>query len=338
MKETWTGKSGVYLIAEIGGNHEGNFDYAKKLTQLAIEGTPDAIKFQIYTGDSLVNPIVSPDRNAHFKKFELPKEKHIYLAEMCKEAGVQYNASVWDLNAINWIDPYVSFYKIGSGDFTAYNIIETFIKLGKPILLSTGLSTLEEVEKCVEFIYSKSSDYKNKEMLGILQCTSMYPIPFEEANLNVLKTYQNRFDATIGYSDHTIGSEAMKVAAAMGAEILEFHFTDEREGKSFRDHKVSLTRDEVLELSKSIVNIKKIQGSYVKEPTKSEKETLHTNSFRRAVYPNKDLFAGQIIKASDLICLRPNDGIGAEYYYEIIGKTLKKDVPHHSPLNWEDLE
>lgn len=338
MNKVWDGKSGVYLIAEIGGNHEGDFEYAKSLTKLAIEGNPDAIKFQIYTGDSLVNKKVSPDRNQHFKKFELAKEQHIYLAEMCKEANVQYNASVWDMDALDWIDPYLNFYKIGSGDLTAYSVLEKIISRGKPMLISTGLSTLADIEKCVDFIYSKSADYRHKDMLGILQCTSMYPISPEDANLNVIKTYAKTFNATIGYSDHTEGTRALVTSVAMGAEILEFHFTDKREGKSFRDHKVSLTKEEVLQLSSDISMIKMLQGSFEKKPTNIELETLHTDTFRRAIYPNKNLEKGHIILKDDFVTLRPNEGIGAEYVDEIIGKKLIITKDKLSPFSWQDFE
>ena len=120
-----------FLIAEIGGNHEGNFEYAKSLTQLAINSGADAVKFQIYTGDTLVSSIESPQRNSHFKKFELSKEQHIHLAKMVKAAGLIYTASVWDINALDWIDPFMSFYKIGSGDLTAYSVIKETAKKKK---------------------------------------------------------------------------------------------------------------------------------------------------------------------------------------------------------------
>ena len=119
-----SGKNGPYLIAEIGGNHEGDFNYAIKLTELACKSGVDAVKFQIYTGDILVSSVESPDRNEHFKKFELTSNQYISLAEICYLSGVTFMASVWDPDAINWIDPYIKIYKIGSGDLTAYPIIK----------------------------------------------------------------------------------------------------------------------------------------------------------------------------------------------------------------------
>ena len=138
-------KNGVYLIAEIGGNHEGDFEYAKRLTDLACQSGVDAVKFQIYTGNALVSKIEDPDRNIHFKRFELTPEQYICLAKQCQENGVTFTASVWDMRAFEWIDPYIKFYKIGSGDLTAYPILKNIASLSKPIILSTGLATLEEV-------------------------------------------------------------------------------------------------------------------------------------------------------------------------------------------------
>ena len=148
----WKGKNDVLLIAEIGGNHEGNFEYAKKLTQLAIESNVDFIKYQIYTGDTLVSKLESPKRNSHFKKFELTNQQYIELAKMCHKNNVKFMASVWNLDSISWIDEYMEIYKIGSGDLTAYPVIEQTCKIGKPIILSTGLSTLKEVKDTVDFI------------------------------------------------------------------------------------------------------------------------------------------------------------------------------------------
>jgi N-acetylneuraminate synthase/N,N'-diacetyllegionaminate synthase len=162
----------------------------------------------------------------------------------------------------------------------------------------------------------------------------MYPIPFSEANLNVMKTFKDATGLTIGYSDHTEGSKALETAVAMGAEILEFHFTDKREGKSFRDHKVSLTKAEVAELIKSIRDIENLKGSFIKEPVKSEIDNNHINSFRRAVYLKKTLKAGETINEADLVTLRPNNGIDARDFDKIKGKTLLKDIDAYHRLEW----
>jgi len=331
------GKNGPFLIAEIGGNHEGNFRYAQELIQLACESGVDAVKLQIYTGDSLVNSIEDKERNEHFKKFELKIEEYIELAKQCEKNNIMFSASVWDPSAFKWINPFISFYKVGSGDLTAYPIIEKIISYKKPILLSTGLSTIEEVEDTINYMQSKDSIYKTKNYLALLQCTSMYPIPAEDANLNVINDYKNRFNLLAGYSDHTIGSTALEIAVAMGADIIEFHFTDKREGKTFRDHQISFTKTEVIDLIKRINYINTLKGDGFKTPLKSELDSNHIITFRRGLYFNRDMKKGEIINNNDIVALRPNHGIDARNFKKIINKKLNQDVKKHQKLSPEFL-
>jgi N-acetylneuraminate synthase/N,N'-diacetyllegionaminate synthase len=333
----WQGKHGPYLIAEIGGNHEGDFDYAKKLTRLACASGVDAVKFQIYTGDTLVNKLESPERNAHFKRFQLSKEEYVALAQLCQSNGVTFTASVWDLNAFVWIDQYVPFYKVGSGDLTALPMLRKITSLGKPIILSTGLATLPEVKESVNYIQALDYRYKKPEYLALLQCASMYPIPDEDTNLRVMELFRHEFGLTVGYSDHTEGTIAVETAIAMGAEIVEMHFTDTREGKSFRDHQVSFTCDEIKTLIQGTKKIRVIQGQTIKAPTKSEIDAGHMNSFRRAVYPIKNLEKGTILTEEDLTILRPNHGIDAKDYDKLLGKVLKRDIKAYEVMYWEDI-
>ncbi|MBU3676462.1 MAG: N-acetylneuraminate synthase, partial [Chitinophagaceae bacterium] len=282
---SFTGKHGPLLIAEIGGNHEGDFEKALEQTHLAILSGADVIKFQLYTGETLVSSVEGPDRHAHFKRFELSKEQHIQLARMVLDAGLIYTASVWDETMIEWIDPYMSFYKIGSGDVTAYPLLDTIARIGKPIILSTGLCTEEEVLACVDYIQSCNPIYKDAQHLALLQCTSMYPISPADAHLNVMYRLKELTGLTIGYSNHVEGTYALEIAAAMGASILEFHFTESREGKQFRDHKLSLTCNEVQQLIEKIKTIQRLQGSATKQVLPIEIAHNHPISFRRAVYP-----------------------------------------------------
>ena len=338
MKHPFKGKHGPLLIAEIGGNHEGDFEYAKHLTQLAIESDVDMVKFQIYTGDSLVSSLESPQRNKHFKKFELSQEQHIQLAQMVTGAGLQYTSSVWDLSAMEWLDQYIPIYKIGSGDLTAYPVLRETAKLGKPMILSTGLSTEQEVIDSVAFIQSVNPDYKDDTMLAVLQCTSMYPIAPSDAHLNVMAALKQKTGLTIGYSDHTEGSQALKYAVALGAQVLEFHFTDQREGKTFRDHKVSLVPAEIADLIQEIQLIQDFKGEGEKAPTAIEIENEHVTTFRRAVYPKKDIQAGELLNEENLTVLRPNHGIDARAYDQVIGKVAATDLKKHQKLTWDLLK
>lgn len=324
--KTWKGKNGPLLIAEIGGNHEGDFSYAKRLTKLAIKSGVDVIKYQIYSGDTLVNKIQSPQRHHHFKKFQLTKNQHIHLAKMCKDSGVKYLASIWDINVLKWIDKYLNFYKIGSGDLTCYQLIKKFAKRGKPIILSSGLSTMREVDQTINFIIKNNRKYHKSENLSVMQCTSSYPTDDFEANLRVITNLSKRKGITAGYSDHTLGSLALKTAYSLGAQVLEFHFTDTRKNKSFRDHKVSLNLLETKELIEDLKRIKDMLGSGEKKPTKNEIKSKHIYSFRRGVFLNKNISKGQVIEEKDLISLRPNVGIDARLYSKVIGKKAKRNI------------
>lgn len=325
-KFPWKGSSGPLLIAEVGGNHEGDFEVAKAMTESAIASGADCVKFQLYSGDTLVSPVESPDRHRHFQKFELTQEQHIQLAEMCRESGVVYLASVWDLEMLEWIDAYLDFYKIGSGDMTAWPIIKEFARREKPILLSIGLSTMEEVLQTISFIQRVNTRYFEPGMLCILQCTSMYPIPDEDANLCVMNTLRALTNLSVGYSDHTVGIEALKVAAAMGADVLEFHFTDNREGKTFRDHKVSLVLDEVIQLKKDIEKITTLRGDGIKVPQSSELDNEHNVSFRRGVYLSREVKEGDLIQADDLVFLRPAHGVDARDVDLLVGSRALRDL------------
>jgi N-acetylneuraminate synthase/N,N'-diacetyllegionaminate synthase len=166
----------------------------------------------------------------------------------------------------------------------------------------------------------------------------MYPIRPDDAHLNVMQQLHNRLNLTTGYSDHTEGTLALETAAAMGAEILEFHFTDTREGKSFRDHKVSLTSIEVQNLRKKIDGIKRLQGNAEKKPLPIEIENGHEYSFRRAVYPSRDILKGEILDETNLTVLRPCAGIDAREFDSLLGLRLLIDVKKHQKLDWSLIE
>jgi N-acetylneuraminate synthase/N,N'-diacetyllegionaminate synthase len=307
----------------------------KKLTQLAIESDSDFIKFQIYSGNTLVNPIESPDRHKHFKKFELSRAQYIELAKMITSAGKRFMASIWDIEMIEWVDDYNPIYKIGSGDLLAWPLLKYVAQRGKPIILSTGLSTEEEVIATVEYLRECNSLYNDSNYLSVLQCTSMYPIPKSAANLQVMLRLNKLTGTTMGYSDHTEGANALKVAVAMGAQVLEYHFTDDREGKVFRDHKVSLTRNEVLELIEDIKVINILKGDEEKKPVAIEIDNGHIESFRRAIYPAKDLPQGHVVSSEDLVILRPSHGLSSRFFDDVLGKTTTRSLKAHEKLSIE---
>lgn len=322
----WRGRSGPLMIAEIGGNHEGDFAIAKAMAEQAIGSGVDCVKFQIYLGDTLVSPVESPNRHKHFQRFELLPEQHVELAEICRRAGVQYLSSVWDMGMLDLVDSYMDIYKVGSGDLTAWPILRELARRGKPMLLSTGLATLDDIVQTVDRIQTFDARYREPEWFCLLQCTSMYPIPGSDAQLRVMDTLREATGLSIGYSDHTVGSDAIRAAVAMGAQVIEFHFTDTREGKEFRDHKVSLTAPEVTQLMKDVAQITAFRGTGVKVPQESELANGHVVSFRRGVYAKRNLAPGEIVGSSDLVLLRPAHGTDARDYEVVVGAKVKKDI------------
>jgi len=217
-------------------------------------------------------------------------------------------------------------------------MLRALAKFEKPILISTGLANEKEVVEAVEFLRSQNDYYKQQNSIAILQCTSMYPIQNSDANLNVMRRFKELLNCAIGYSDHTEGSYAMEIAVAMGAEVLEFHFTDEREGKTFRDHKVSLTKEEVQELTSKIKLINTLKGSSEKKVLPIELDNGHETSFRRAVYPAKGIKKGELITEDNLTVLRPLHGIDAREYDQLIGKKATKDLKQYQKLSWNYFE
>jgi N-acetylneuraminate synthase/N,N'-diacetyllegionaminate synthase len=329
----------VYIIAEIGGNHEGKIDNAMYLVQEAIKSGVDAIKLQIYTGESIVNKKYDQDRVNHFNKFALSSSEYHALVKLINENNIDFIASIWSYELLDEFVDYMPFIKVGSGDLTTFQFLKKISKYNKPILLSSGLSKLEDIELSVNYIRKCNSIYLKKNMLGILQCTSMYPIPDNEANLNCIRTLKSSFpDYIIGYSDHTNFTYAAEIAVAMGAEILELHFTSNKYKKNnFRDHLVSFTREEILILKEKIRLIKKLQGSYEKNLTLSELSNNHEKSFKRGLYYSRNLVKGTVLKEDDVTSLRPLNSM-PDYKFEVIlGKKLVKNVEKLSSIQTNDF-
>lgn len=334
---TFHGPHGPWLVAEIGGNHEGDFDTAVRLVDLALEAGADAVKFQVYFGDTLVSSVASPDRNAHFKRFELAPRQHLALAERVRAAGRGYVASVWDFDAFDWITPVLTACKIGSGDLTAPPFLRAAARTGKPLMLSTGLADLAEVTAAVDAIRVANPSYHERSRLAVLQCTTMYPIADADAQLAVMRAFAD-LGVTVGYSDHTLGTKALEVAAAMGAEVLEFHFTDQKCDRTFRDHQLSLDSADLRNLIGALDDILTLQGTPEKQPLPIEVANDHPRAFRRAVYPARDIAAGEVLDAGSVCLLRPNQGIDARDYDRVLGRRARRPLKRHEPLGWEDIE
>lgn len=332
----FSGKHGPLLIAEIGGNHGGNFNKALKLTMDAINADVDYIKYQIYTGDGLVSKSTSPERFNHFKKLELTTKEYKRLARICQKNNVGFMASIWQEDLVDVFDEYSDIFKVGSGDFTNLIIIDRIIKTNKPIILSTGLASEEEVLDILDHI-KKTYKFYDKHHLAILQCTSMYPIDYKDANLRVIQRYKDITNLTVGYSDHTVGFFANIIAYSMGAEVIEFHFTDDKNNNSYRDHQISLDKNDVKLLIEGLKSVNLLKGDSKKKLLPIEIENQHHNSFRRSLYALNDIKKGEEIKIQNITALRPLVGIDARYYLDIIGMKAKRNFTKGEPIHLEDL-
>lgn len=328
-----------FIIAEIGGNHEGDFIYAKKLLVDAALAGADAVKFQSYFPDKIVSKVENKERHQHFSKFTLNIDQYIELYELAKKNNVLFMSSIWDLDTLKALDPYIEIHKIGSGDLTNYPLIKEIIATGKPFIFSVAMANMNEIIETVDFINNLDPNYIKEQKLSILQCVAMYGKPKDKyANLNVIKELQDVFPGVVvGYSDHTIGNFAANIAVALGSKILEIHFTDDK-SREFRDHELSITKDELIDLKINIDKTLSLLGSKTKEPVKGIETPDRIWEFRRACYLKVDCKKGDLISEDNLTTLRPLSGIDARYYQTLIGKQLVVDKKAFHALSFDDLK
>jgi len=327
------------IIVEIGGNHEGNPEYAFRLIDKALKTGAKSIKFQSYTGNSLVNKEIDPDRARHFDKFAISYDLQQEIAEYVIKKGGNFMSSLWDLESLEILDPFINIHKVGSGDLTNLPMISEICKTKKPLILSTAMSDLELISETVDFIKTNFPFYSKPNNLALLHCVAMYgDLNDAHANLGAIEDIRNKFpELVIGYSDHTLGVVASIMSLALGAEIVEVHFTDDKT-RDFRDHHLSLDPDELTLLIESFERHKVILGSKEKTIVQDIESPERIKEFRRSCYLNKNLKKGDIINELDLITLRPLKGIDAKNYFKLVGKKLKKDINKLDPLDWQDFE
>jgi len=329
----------AFIIAEIGGNHEGNFDYAKKLLLDAAASGAHAVKFQVYQGDKIVSPIEGPDRNKHFKKFELSNDHWMELIDLAKQNNIIFMSSLWDQDSVELFDPHIQIHKVGSGDLTNYPLLEILAKKNKPLLIATAMSTLEEIKDLVAFIERVNTNLVKDRKLVLMHCVAMYGDPQDKyANLLSIRVLQDAFPhIPIGYSDHTKGTYACEIALGMGCKVIEVHFTDDKT-REFRDHHLSIDKDEMFHLMRKSHQISTLLGTYEKKPVLGVETEERIRAFRRSVYVAQDLPAGTVLRADHLTTIRPKAGIDARRYHECIGKKLNCDLKRYHVLQEEFLE
>lgn len=339
-------KKNIVIIAEAGVNHNGDLQYALQLIDAAAEAGADYVKFQTFKAEKIVNinaqkadyqkNNVRGEEDTQFamlKKLEMGEEWYPILIKRCEEKGINFLSTGFDLDSIDFLDSLnIPFYKIPSGEITNKPYLQHIAHKGKDIILSTGMANLQEVKDAVEVIEASGV---SKDRIIVLHCNTEYPTPMEDVNLLAMQHIAKELKVKIGYSDHTLGIEVPIAAVALGAIVIEKHFTLDRnlEGP---DHAASLEPEELKAMVSAIRNIELVlSGSGIKEPSKSEKKNI--SIARKSLHAKIDLKVGSIINQNDLISLRPADGISPMEIDAVLGKTLVQDIKAGSSIQWNQL-
>ena len=332
-----------FIIAEAGVNHNGKLDLAKQLVDVAVKAGVDAVKFQTYKTDDLIladiekasyqkgTTSAGESQTAMLKRLEIDKAFHVELINYCEEKNILFLSTCYDEDSLNLlIELGVPAIKIASTDTTNLLFLEQVAKTGKPVILSTGMCSLVEIEQAYQCL--KENGCKE---LALLKCTSNYPTDLNEVNLRAMGTLKQSFNAIIGFSDHTEGLVASPYAVAMGASIIEKHFTlDKRlEGP---DHQASLSPDELVLWVKEIRKVEQMLGESEIKPTASEKETK--KALQKCLVSKGNLKKGDTITRDNIAAKRTGGrGICALEFYNVLGLELTRDIPKNQPIDWSDL-
>jgi N,N'-diacetyllegionaminate synthase len=321
----------VFIIAEAGVNHNGDIEIAKKLIDKAAEAGVDAVKFQSFNADKLVAKNASKakyqientgnkEENQYemIKKLELNYENHIELIEHCKKRNIMFLSSAFDLESIDLlIKLNIPLFKIPSGEIENVPYLRKIAKTGKNIILSTGMSEMEDIEFALEIL--KEAEATD---IIVLHCNTEYPTPMEDVNLKAMLDIRDTFSVEVGYSDHTLGIEVPIAAVALGARVIEKHFTLDRQMEG-PDHKASLEPDELKLMTTSIRNIELALGNGKKSLSKSESKNRPIA--RKSLVCCDDIKEGQYFTEKNIIALRPGNGTSPKLWDNIIGKKAKRN-------------
>ena len=325
----------VLIIAEIGNNHEGDFELAKEMIDAAAETGADAVKFQTFETENYVSKI-DIQRFVKLKSFELSFKQFEQLSTHAKELDLLFLSTPFDLASADALSHFVDGIKIASGDNNFYPLIENISRYKLPTILSLGLLGIKDVKKTVNFLTQEWSDDEIIDCLAVLHCVCSYPVPKDEANLLAIQHLHEELDCTVGYSDHVIGNEAAVLSVALGARIVEKHFTLDHNFSDFRDHQLSADVTEMTELVQRIRATEAMLGHNFKKTEKCE-DSL-TSVVRRSIIVNKNLKKGDVIKLKDLSWVRPAGGIVPGDESLILGKFLNKDLTKGDMVKEQDLE
>ncbi len=337
----------VTIIAEAGVNHNGDLGKAFLLIEAAAAAGADYVKFQSFVAEKLVSPAArKADYQARniqddsddfqfsmLKKLELSHDDHQKLIEHCQRTGIRFLSTAFDADGLKYLDSlHLELIKIPSGELTNYPYLRTAAQLGKPVILSTGMAAMPEIAAALAVL---TDNGLSKSQITVLHCNTEYPTPMEDVNLKAMLAIAEELGVAVGYSDHTLGIEVPVAAVALGATVIEKHFTLDRTLPG-PDHKASLEPDELRNMVKAIRNIElAIGGSGRKEPSNSERR--NTAIARKSIHLSRALPAGHVLEEQDLIPLRPGDGISPMQWNDVTGKKLKTALPAMHRLGWNDL-
>lgn len=322
----------IFIIAEAGVNHNGSPELAKKLIDVAADAGADAVKFQTFKADRLVSKTAqkaayqqqttdaSESQYDMIKKLELGEEAHHELMAYCKTKNILFLSTPFDHESIDLLnDLGIKIFKIPSGEITNLPYLRHIGSLGKQVILSTGMADLGEIEDALDVLSASGTP---KERITVLHATTEYPCPIEDVNLRAMQTIKDAFGVKIGYSDHTNGIEIPIAAAAMGARVIEKHFTLDKtmEGP---DHKASLEPDELMAMVAAIRNIEKALGNGIKKPSPSEMKNI--SIARKSIVASCAIAKGEHLNAENITVKRPGNGINPMRFDELIGTIAQKD-------------
>lgn len=337
-----TPESPCFIIAEAGVNHNGDLELAKQLVLAAKEAGADAVKFQTFQAKHLVtadapqadyqarNSGKTESQFDMLKRLELSLEAFAELSRYCKELGIMFMSTAFDEESADFLAGLgMSIFKIPSGELTNIPLLQHIARFGKPMIVSTGMGTIEEIKEAVDAIQAAGNDN-----ITVLHCVTDYPTPPEQVNLRAMHVIQAALGVPIGYSDHSMGIEASVIAVAAGAKVIEKHFTLDCNLPG-PDHKASLEPKDLGEMVKGIRKVEVLLGSGKKQP--NEAELAVAKIVRRSVVAARDLKTGDTITSEMVLLRRPGTGIEPARMGEVIGRTLSREVKEGVLLSWDDL-
>lgn len=323
------------IVAEVGVNHEGSLQRALDLVRLAKKAGADAVKIQSYTPERYASAS-DPERLKRITCFALDFDDHRRLADLAGHLGIGFFSTPLSEDWVAHLAPLVPAYKIGSGDLTFEPVIRAAAATGKPVILSTGLGSVDEIDQAVQWVGEEIGSAALADRLILMQCVSAYPTPVEEANVAAMVFLRDRYGLRVGYSNHVIGPEACYAATALGADIIEVHFTDCKTGRDFRDHELSFEPADLATLVAVAPRIRAGLGD--REKGVAACELANRDAIRKGIVAACDLAAGKVLTRQDLGFARPASEFAAAEVEGLIGRVLVSPVCKGHLLHRADLE